>query len=305
MLRLAFRLAFGPVHTAMCCCSCSYSCCCCCCYSRCFSVSSGATGRASSTEPESLFPSEYVCTHSSSASDVVVSGSVSPAEPAPQCGGWWRLHHTGKDCSPTRSKRLSVSLVGVLVLFTAFSCATIDSSWNSLLKDSSQFLEVGSVTNRVGTPILWCSDVPGSILLLYTSWVWLLGKKPLFLQTEITPVSIVAGFAIRGTSTSDLSFFESVWSAHNSSPRPKPILFKTTEPGLYHILQSRFLIFMHNFLAYGSKTPVLGYSSQPPASPSHRFTRNVETIMVPLYGSPNRGYCAMIAIGSVDVQQAS
>lgn len=300
MLRLTSSLAFSPVHTRtlVCCCSC-------CCYSCCSSSLSvlalsvsgerGATGMASST---AVSPSGYVCTHSSSASDV--SGSVSP-QPAPLCSDRCSLHHTGgEDCtlqSFTRSKRFGVSLVAALILFSAFISTNVDSSWN----------EVGGVANRVGTPVMRCSGVPGSILLLCTSWVWVLGRRTLFLQTETTPVLIVAGFPIRDTTKCDLSFFESECAiTHNylnvyvPSPLHNPILLETTEPDLY---RSRFLIFAYNFLAYGSKTPALGYS--PPAAPPRRFTRNMDTIVVPLYGSPYRGYCAMIAIGSVCVQQAS
>lgn len=333
MLRLTFSLAFSPVHTQVCWCCCNYRSSCCCCS---FSVSghgereaTGHGGRASSNNTaaaaeESPPPplSGYVCTHSSSsASDVVVvsnssiTAAVSSPQPAPMlCGDWWRLQHTaGEYSSPTsfsRSKRFGVSLVGALILITTFSsCTTTDSGWNSLLKDSTQFLDVA---NRAGTPVLGHNGVPGSILFLYTSWVW---RRALFPKTETTTLSIVAGFLIRDIDTTkcDLSFFESECSTPNiylnvfvQSPLPKPTLLETTEPGLYQVLRNRFLIFAYNLLAYGRKTPVLSYSPpRPPTAPSRRFTRNVDTIMVPLYGSPNRGYCAMVAIGSVGVQQAS
>lgn len=68
---------------------------------------------------------------------------------------------------------------------------------------------------------------------------------------------------------------------------------------------SRLLILCYEFfsITYASGVPVLDYLAQPKAKLKRGVT--VGAVQIPLYGSPNQGYCAMIAIGLEHTQKAS
>lgn len=72
-----------------------------------------------------------------------------------------------------------------------------------------------------------------------------------------------------------------------------------------YILQNKFLILCYTFfsITYTNGLPMLDYSAQG-LERFGRQVKNSKTIDIPLYGSPNQGYCAMIAIGLDQVQKA-
>ncbi len=76
------------------------------------------------------------------------------------------------------------------------------------------------------------------------------------------------------------------------------------EPGFQFVgdtVRNRFLILCYEFFSvtYANIIPMIASS----AKTLRRYGRSVETIQVKLYGGPNHGYCAMLAIGILEQVQ--
>lgn len=201
---------------------------------------------------------------------------------------------------------------------------TVDASWNSdqrpTMITSSLEEELGQTPNSLKFGLVVCWMV---LLLLYCALKHLPPTLPPHHQLQLLAPSRVVGVETKTThlgsygatvntptllnpgqikedTACSLQFTQ---QTNFSKIIPEFALLLNTVEGLVTIPQKMFLALCYQIFSVAYNRGV--HSLPARAQRQARFRRAAVSVQVPLYGCPNEGYCAMIAIGLDHVQEAS